>query len=161
MASSAGESTLAEAIAVRLRSSSLEMFRVVRTTVIAISFLAVVVLVPAGFVFGLNGGQWSWWRTACWVGAFGFVVTAALFPSDTNAPPHPRLRAFGATALFLGLVAIAISLTVMASQYSDPYSGSRVWPHSLAVLALAGLVVVELSLFACAGWSVRWPGRRS
>jgi hypothetical protein len=134
------------------------MSLVVRVTVIGSSFLAVVVLVPAGFVFGLNGAQWSWWRVAAWVGALSFVLTAAAFPRDGNASAHPRLRALAAPGVLLGLAVIAISLVVMASRYSDPYGGSLLWPHALAVIAVAGLVGVELSLFAFAGRSVEPVG---
>jgi hypothetical protein len=133
----------------------------VRATVIGISFLAVVVLVPAGFVFGLNGGQWSWWRVASWVGALSFVFTAVAFPRDGNGSAPSRLRPLATAGLLLGLAVITISIAEMASRYSDPYGGSLLWPPALAVLAVGGLVVVELSLFAFAGRSAEPVGEHN
>jgi hypothetical protein len=128
----------------------------VRATVIGISFLAVVVLVPAGSIFGLNGGQWSWWRAASWAGALSFVVTAAAvaFPRNRTRSEDPGVKGLAAAGVLLGLAVIAISLIVMASRYSDPYSGPLLWPHALAVLSFAGLVVIELSMLTFVGRSV-------
>ena len=126
-----------------------------RATVIGISLLAVVVLVPVGAIFGVNGGQWSWWRAASWAGALSLVLTAAVvaFPRHRTASADPRVKGPAAAGVLLGLAVIAISLTVMASRYSDPYSGPLLWPHVLAVVALAGLVVIELSMCTFAGRS--------
>ncbi|HEV7566427.1 MAG TPA: hypothetical protein VGO31_10750, partial [Microbacteriaceae bacterium] len=86
-----------------------------RATVVGISFLGVVALVPAGAIFGVNGEQWSWWRAASWAGALSFLVTvsAAAFRRERTESSHPGGKALGPAGILVGLAVIASSLTMM------------------------------------------------
>jgi hypothetical protein len=46
---------------------------------------------------------------------------------------------------------VAVSMTVMAKRYSDPYGGPLFWPHALAALALLGFLVAVASVAMAGG----------
>jgi len=106
------------------------------------------VVVPAllvlGFVFGLNGLQWDWWRWASWIGATVVLV------ASVRASRHPpgTVSGLGRTLAAAGILLVVTSTGVMEKKFSDPYGGSQLWPRALACIALTGLVVVTVSLTA-------------
>jgi hypothetical protein len=108
---------------------------------------AAVVLVALGGVFGLNGGQWGWWRDASWAAAVASLVLALRAARGVRAPVA-RPRAAHALGMLCGSIAAGASVGVMARRYSDPYGGPLLWPHVLAVVALAGVVVAVGSAVA-------------
>src|SRR5262245_38049607 len=91
-------------------------------------------------------GMVGWGITGLRTAGFGAMRIA-------GSEPKGRHRVALAGALF-GAALIGTSVWVMAHLYSDPYSGDLFWPHTLAVLAFVGLVVVVVSLSA-SGWATR------
>jgi cytosine/adenosine deaminase-related metal-dependent hydrolase len=118
-----------------------------RILLAACGLVAAVVFVALAGVFDLNGGQWDWWRDASWAAAVAslvLAVRAALRVRTRVARP----RAAHALGLLCGSIAVGVSVDVMARRYSDPYAGPLLWPHVLAVVAFAGVVVVIGSVVA-------------
>jgi hypothetical protein len=114
--------------------------RAIRALVITFGLATAVALFALGLVFGLNGGQWAWWRDASWVAvvpALGLSLSGAL--GVRGRVRRPRL--VHVLGMFGGSIAVAVSVVVMARHYSDPYGGPLLWPHVLACVALSGLVV--------------------
>jgi hypothetical protein len=118
-----------------------------RATTVGVGVVLAVGLVYLGAIFGLNGEQWQWWRWAATAGA-GLVLVAALLPSRARfavLPPESG-RAAAAAGGALGAALVAVSVTVMAHGYSDPYSGPLFWPHALAAIAFLGLLIGLVSV---------------
>src|SRR3954454_330306 len=110
-----------------------------------------VCLVYLGAIFGLNGEQWQWWRWAA-TAAAGLVLIAALLPSRARVAVMPGgSRSAAAVGGVLGAVLVAVSITMMAKRYSDPYSGPLFWPHALAALAFVGLLIGVVSVTMAVG----------
>lgn len=118
-----------------------------RILLAAWGLLGAVVLVVLAAVFDLNGGQWDWWRDASWAAAIASLVLA-LRAARRIRTPVARPRAAHALGLLGGSTAVGVSVAVMARRYSDPYAGPLLWPHVLAVVALAGVVAVTGSVVA-------------
>jgi hypothetical protein len=106
-----------------------------------------------GSIFGLNGHQWAWWRSAAYAES-GLVLILASLGSTSRVVPMPRFcpRVVAAGA-FVGAALVAVSVAVMARRYSDPYSGALFWPHALALVAFVGLALVAASVVTLSG---RW-----
>jgi hypothetical protein len=122
-----------------------------RATTVAVGVVVAVGLVVLGGIFGLNGEQWRWWRWAATAGAV-VVLVAALLPSRARLAVVPgSSRSVAAAGGVLGVALIAVSLTVMAKRYSDPYSGPLVWPHALAAMGFFGLLIGVVSVALGAG----------
>ena len=106
-----------------------------------------VVLLALGQVFGLNGSQWDWWSSASFVAAV-FVLCVPLLLNALS----PAAQALGRGGLLvvaaLGVAALTASVTIMSVRYSDPYAGRLLWPHLLAVSALAGFIAAVLAALA-------------
>jgi hypothetical protein len=119
-----------------------------RATTVGVGVVLAVGLVYLGAIFGLNGEQWQWWRWAATAGA-GLVLVAALLPSRARFAVLPESsRAAAAAGGALGAALVAVSVTVMAHGYSDPYSGPLFWPHALAAIAFLGLLIGLVSVVA-------------
>jgi hypothetical protein len=117
-----------------------------RATTVGVGGVLAVGLVYLGAIFGLNGEQWQWWRWAATAGA-GLVLVAALLPSRARFAVLPESsRAAAAAGGALGAALVAVSVTVMAHGYSDPYSGPLFWPHALAAIAFLGLLIGLVSV---------------
>jgi hypothetical protein len=126
-----------------------------RATTVAVGVVVAVGLVVLGGIFGLNGDQWHWWRWAATTGAI-VVLVAALLPSRARLAVAPgSSRSAAAAGGVLGLALIAVSLTVMAKRYSDPYGGPLFWPHTLAAIAFLGLLITTVSVAMGAGGRAR------
>jgi peptidoglycan/LPS O-acetylase OafA/YrhL len=103
-----------------------------RAFAIVAGIAAAFVLYALGAIFFLNGSQWDWWGDACWVTAFVALVLGARGRRGRSRP----------VAIVAGVAAVVGATVVMASRYSDPYGGPLLWPHTLAVVAFAGVVAV-------------------
>jgi peptidoglycan/LPS O-acetylase OafA/YrhL len=125
-----------------------------------VGLIAAAALYWIGAVFGLNGDQWNWWRSAAFAGA-GLCVVASLVRSKIATLLNPERNAAAiATGGLAGMLLLALSITVMANRYSDPYSGPLFWPHTLALLGLLGLALVVVSVAALSGRPPRTQLRR-
>ncbi len=118
-----------------------------RILLAACGLAAAVAFVALAGVFDLNGGQWDWWRNASWVAAVASFVLA-LRAARRIRTRVARPRAAHVLVVLCGSTAVGVSVVVMAERYSDPYAGPLLWPHVLAVVALAGVVVVIGSVVA-------------
>jgi peptidoglycan/LPS O-acetylase OafA/YrhL len=122
-----------------------------RATTAGVGVVVAVGLVYLGAVFGLNGEQWQWWRWAA-TAAAGVVLVAALLPSRARSAVLPGRSRFAAVAGgAIGVALVAVSLTVMAERYSDPYGGPLFWPHALAAIAFLGLLIAVVGVAMGAG----------
>lgn len=122
-----------------------------RATTAGVGVVVAVGLVYLGAVFGLNGEQWRWWRWAA-TAAAGVVLVAALLPSRARSAVLPGRSRFAAVAGgAIGVALVAVSVTVMAERYSDPYSGPLFWPHALAAIAFLGLLIAVAGVAMAAG----------
>jgi hypothetical protein len=119
----------------------------VRIVLAAWGLAGAVAFVALAAVFDLNGGQWDWWRNASWAAAVASFVLA-LRAARRIRTPVARPRAAHALGLLGGSIAAGVSVGVMARRYSDPYAGPLLWPHVLAVVAFAGVVVAIGSVVA-------------
>jgi drug/metabolite transporter (DMT)-like permease len=128
-----------------------------RATRAGVGILVAIGFLYLGAIFGLNGEQWGWWRWAATAGA-GVVLVVALLPSRARWAVLPGgSRSAAAAGGALGAALVAVSLTVMAKRYSDPYDGPLFWPHALAAFAFLGFLIAVVSVALGTGR----PGRRA
>lgn len=114
---------------------------------VAAAFFVAVVLTYVGELFGLNGTQWDWWQRGCFAGAAVLVAAVVLHQRlQTAAQGLPRASFF--VAAVSGVSLLAAALAMMSIRYSDPYSGSLFWPHTLALLGLLGFVIAGAAISA-------------
>ena len=119
---------------------------------VGVGIVAAVGLYWLGAVFGLNGQQWEWWRSAAFAAA-GLSIVVSVLRSRIRAALNPeRNRLRTVVGALFGSTVLAVSVTVMSRRYSDPYSGRLFWPHTLAVVALLGFTLVAVCVAA-------WRGR--
>lgn len=109
---------------------------------VAAGFAAAIGLFFLGGIFGLNGEQWEWWRWAAWTAA-AFVLVAPVF-RVTRVAALPLQGAVGTGVA--GAALLAVSVLVMRGRYSDPYLGTLLWAHVLAVIAFAGFALMVAAL---------------
>jgi hypothetical protein len=123
----------------------------VRGLVAASGVIGAFVLYFVGAAFGVNGTQWNWWRADSWIAAVIVLAATTWTVWRIDRPLELRLAA-SRPVLYLAALAggatIGVSVAIMADRYSDPYSGSRLWPDVLASTALAGFTLCVSCLFA-------------
>jgi hypothetical protein len=107
----------------------------------------VFVLVFVGGLFGLNGSTWIWWRWGSYAAAtVAAIVTAYLAWRRKRA----ELGRGSIAAILIAIAAIVASLTTMGQHFNDSYHGNLVWPHLLACVAFAGVLVVAIAILRAA-----------
>ena len=122
---------------------------------VSVAVFVALALYWIGSVFGLNGDQWMWWRTAAFAAAV-LCLILAVFRSRVAAFVNRKPRVVLAGG-FGGLLLLGGSLASMATRYSDPYAGPLLWPHILALVGLLGFALLGLSAIALSQRQERRP----
>jgi hypothetical protein len=78
--------------------------------------------------------------------ALAAIVTALL----AWQRKRPEFTRAAKAAILIALAAIAASFAVMAQHFNDSYYGSLVWPHLLACVAFAGVLVAAIAVLRSA-----------